>query len=90
MSGGSASLVAKRNTQHTDKMDNAKLRAIEKLGLQAFNDLQDRWNSLKTGYDEPEWELGQGMIVTLLETNFSQIEIKAILGAGGHRINALL
>ena len=58
-SGGSSGLRPKRKrkpaaTEH-DKLERAKSRAIEKVGIDESKVIQATFASLQTGYGQPDW-----------------------------------
>jgi hypothetical protein len=67
-------------------MENALKSVTEKIGESAIAKLQTDWGNLKTNHGESEWELADGMLITLLRQGLSQIQIKSVLPVGGARI----
>jgi hypothetical protein len=86
--GGSASLKLKKNTKKSDRNVNASKRCIEQMGLEVFEAMKQTWNSLKETKDQDDANVADGMIVSLINQNFSDIEIRACLPKlGGSRLS---
>jgi hypothetical protein len=52
------------------------------MGEESLNALKETWNAMKTGYDEAEWEQGEGVILGLMAQGYLDRDIKAFLGVG--------
>ena len=65
------------------KKKKALIRAAEKLGSGCEVD------TLKEEFTKMSPEEQNGMIITLTADSLSQIEIKSMLGVGGHRVSRL-
>jgi hypothetical protein len=70
-----------------DRKTNALERVVKKMGEESLNTLKETWNAMKTGYDEAEWEQGEGVILGLMVQGYSDRKIKALLGVGGSRVS---
>jgi hypothetical protein len=85
--GGSSQLIIRRNTIKTNRKDNAKKRAIEKLGEEEAGRIIKAFSDLSLGYGNDQWSTADGVIMTLIQLNLSQIEAKSLLGIGSTRYN---
>jgi hypothetical protein len=83
-SGGSRELVPTRNTKTGDKYENARIRAEAKLGLEGVVKLARDFVAWDSSFGEAEWQLCDGILLTLLTQGLSQIEIRSVLPVGGY------
>ena len=73
------------------RKENAHQRILLKLDeSQPLKELKESWDKLETDYGQPEYEVGQGIIINLLRMGIPQTEIKELLRVGGSRINSLV
>jgi hypothetical protein len=86
---GSYQCVQQTNKKKTDRKTNALERVVKKMEEESLNALKEMWNAMKTGYDEAEWEQGEGVILGLMAQGYSDRKIKALLGVGGSRVSRL-
>ncbi|KAJ1387815.1 hypothetical protein B484DRAFT_303779, partial [Ochromonadaceae sp. CCMP2298] len=84
--GGSRQLVPTRNTKTSDRSTNARIRAEEKLGQEGLEMLAKDFVAWDSNFGDAEWQLCDGIILTLLRQGLSQIEIRAVLPVGGSRV----
>jgi hypothetical protein len=75
-------------TEH-DKLERAKSRAIEKVGIDESKVIQATFASLQTGYGQPDWEKGNGIIINIMKLNLSDREIRGFLSVGSSRLKRL-
>ena len=90
--GGSAQLVPKRKTRvskRASRKESAKGRLLGKLSAERVKEIQDQWARMDTSFGGVDYELGNGIIVNLLQTNFSHVEICVLLKVGGGRVHGL-
>ncbi|KAJ1418338.1 hypothetical protein B484DRAFT_466367 [Ochromonadaceae sp. CCMP2298] len=69
MSGGSRQLVPTRNTKTSDRSTNARIRAEEKLGQEGLEMLAKDFVAWDSNFGDAEWQLCDGIILTLLRFN---------------------
>lgn len=92
MSGGSYDLTIPRTTTKTNLKQNALERAIQKFGNnpQIASEFKEQFALLCNAKAfTPEWDIADGMIISLIKLNFSQLEIRAVLEVGGYRVSRL-
>ena len=89
--GGSSQTVAKcqRKKPLVDRKESAYERACHLLGKEEVLRLREQWDSMDTKYGGKEFQQGEGMIISLLKQNLSQIVIRAIFLVGGSRVQRL-
>jgi hypothetical protein len=71
--------VQQINKKKTDRKTNALERVVKKMGEESLNALKETWNAMKTGYDEAEWEQGEGVILGLMEQGYSDERLRPSL-----------
>lgn len=72
-----------------DRKESAYERACSLLGKEEVLRLRKQWDSMDTKYGGKEFQQGEGMIISLLKLNLSQIVIRAIFPVGGSRAQRL-
>jgi hypothetical protein len=91
--GGSAAVRPTRNRRpaitQKDKDLNALNKAIEKLGEIEANNVQAAFGALSKSINSDDWDIGNGIIVSLLQQNLSYNEIRQLLGVGSSRIKRI-
>eukprot|EP01032_Pedospumella_encystans_P013339 gene13340-15365_t len=89
--GGSAQLVPRRTRKisKTNRKENAKARLLVKLGSEKLKEIQEDWAKMGHAYGGPDYLLANGIIVNLLQLNYSHIEICVLLGCGNGRVSEL-
>lgn len=93
--GGSQGLISKRKRKpkltYAEKKACTLARVQEKLGKEAYDEVVKAWGDLNKPNDTngADWEKGNGIILNLINLNFSEIEIMSILGVGSYRIQRL-
>ena len=92
-SGGSAALKIPRKSRtpvnEKGKQENALQRAKERIGGEAkYLALINAWEELNRGQvlAGQVFEAADGFIASLISQNYSNREIRALLGIGGHRL----
>jgi hypothetical protein len=62
-------LIGSRYTKVNDRLDNAKIRVLEKLGAESCCELVTRWNKLVHANSfSLHWQLSDGILLSLLST----------------------
>ena len=88
--GGSAQLVPKRKRQSkTVRNVNAEKRVLAKIGAEKMEEIQRDWASKDTAWGGRDYYIAQGVIISLLQMNFKQLEICIMLRCGNGRVSAL-
>ena len=88
--GGSGQTVLQRNRKPpTNRKDNALKRVTEKLGEQTLAKMREDWAMMETGAAGREWETSDGIVINLIQSGFSEMEIRAIIPVGGYKIGRL-
>ena len=91
--GGSQATRKKRKRKPkltaAEKKERARNRAVEKLGDEEAKAVLDNWNNLETEFGGKDWETANGIIINLINTRLSDIEIRSFLKIGSSRLSRI-